>query len=129
MEKDIRFYETFYLILHIDEIIERKEKCLISSATIDQLFLYKDMDLFKEDKKDIDIIIDKIRKNDDIFEVIVSKNDNLFYNFNLDIKALMDAYEANESMYKDEVIYVTANAQLAQIANLYFGDGMIELIV
>lgn len=41
-------------------------------------------------------------------------------------KILSDAYHCNNTNYIDRIIFVTANRELANFANLCFGDGMIE---
>jgi hypothetical protein len=46
----------------------------------------------------------------------------------INIQTLSDAYYANNILYPDEVIFITSHNDLANFANYYFGDSMIQLI-
>jgi hypothetical protein len=45
-----------------------------------------------------------------------------------DMKILATAFDYNNNIHQDEVIFVTNDLCLKTIANLFFGDGMIESV-
>lgn len=143
MMNDIKFYDTSSLLLAGERIFEKKEKFLISSVTLKELEEIK-----TSSRKDADIkyaarlllqlfndkeyqkLFEVILHNTQIEDEVNDETDGLIYNFdkNNDLDILVDAIFANNNYYIDEVVFVTNDLALKQIASLFFGDDMIKSI-
>jgi hypothetical protein len=123
---DIKFYDTEALYKNIDDILNSNEKFLISSSTIDILEFDKALG-----NSLAYMLLNFINNNTNICEIIEHQkvNKQLFPMANIiNIQTLSDAYYANNILYPDEVIFITSHNDLANFANYYFGDSMIQLI-
>lgn len=143
MMNDIRFYDTSSLLLAGERVFDKKEKFLISSITLKELEGIK-----TSSKKDADVkyaarlLLQLFNDEEyqDLFEIVLHNNkiedevdettDGILYSFekNNDLDILADAIFTNNNYYIDEVIFVTNDLALKQIASLFFGNEMIESI-
>lgn len=135
MMKDIRFYDTCSLLLAGETLFDKGEKFLISSVTIKELERIK-----TSANKDADVkysarlIQHLLRAHQDMYEIITHtlEHETWIQQLGLDItddtRILSDAIWANNVRYPDEVIFVTNDLALANMANLHFGDGNLESI-
>ena len=135
MMKDIRFYDTCSLLLAGETLFDKGEKFLISSVTIKELERIK-----TSANKDADVkysarlLQHLLRAHQDIYEIITHtlEHETWIQQLGLDTtddtRILSDAIWANNVKYPDEVIFVTNDLALANMANLHFGDGNLESI-
>lgn len=127
---DKRFYDTSSLLKAGEKLFEKKEHFMISSITLNELEKIK-----TSSTKDIDIkysarrILHLLENYPDLYQIVIHNKENekaIEYkgiDINNDTKILSDAYASNE---KDDIIFVTNDLSLKHIANLFFGNGMIE---
>ena len=135
MMKDIRFYDTCSLLLAGETLFDKGEKFLISSVTIKELERIK-----TSANKDADVkysarlLQHLLRAHQDMYEIITHtlEHETWIQQLGLDTTddtcILSDAIWANNVKYPDEVIFVTNDLALANMANLHFGDGNLESI-
>ena len=135
MIKDIRFYDTCSLLLAGESLFDKNEKFLISSITIKELERIK-----TSSNKDADVkysarlLQHLLQKYPDKYEIIIHTTsheiwvDELGLDITDDTRILSDAIWADNVKYPDEVIFVTNDLALYNIANLRFGDGNLESI-
>lgn len=120
---DIKFYDTSSLLAIGKSLIISNEKFLVSSITFQQLENCED--------KNAKFILKLLNENPNNYDIIwhteVNKKDFPIY-VDDNIRILSDAFNANNTRYIDEVIFVTNNIVLKSIANYYFGDDMIKLL-
>lgn len=132
---DVKFYDTCALLVNPEKVFETETKFLISSITLKELEYIK-----TSDNRDISIkhsarLVQRLlEQKPDSYEIIlhhVNDDDPIYKTFgvNNDICILKDALDANSSEpFMDRVIFVTNDLALRHIANLYFGDSMIESV-
>ncbi len=135
-KSDIKFYDTSSLLLGGKKIILSGDPFVISSITLKELERIKtsadrDEDI-KHSARVLLRFLDFYRNN---YHIIVHNalNEQVIKNADLDItndtKILSDAIKANDSdLFRDRIIFVTNDLSLKSIANLFFGDQMIESI-
>lgn len=115
---DIKFYDTSAVIKLGDKLFDSKEKFLISFQTLKFL---------KETNNDL-IQLFENKNNKKLYELVN------FSTFNNDWKQLgldrvtYDAYEANNKLYIDEVIFITAYPYYQRMLETFLGNQMIKLI-
>lgn len=143
---DIRFYDTCSLLIAGEGLFEHEDKFVISSIT------FKELERIKTaNNKDLDVkysarlLLHLFEKYPDKYEVVIHKTryEEWITNLGLDItddtRILSDAiaYDQEKAIVSgkngetgrsDEVVFVTNDLSLKHIANLYFGDGMIESV-
>lgn len=135
MIKDIRFYDTCSLLLAGESLFDKDEKFLLSSITIKELeriktAANKDADV----KYSARLLQHLLQKNKDKYEIIIHtvEHEAWINELGLDVtddtRILSDAIYADNVKYPDEVIFVTNDLALYNIANLRFGDGNLETI-
>lgn len=133
---DVHFYDTCSLLLAGEAIFESGEHFVISSITLKELEKIK-----TSANKDADIkysarlllhLLTEFREN---YEVVVHalKYEDIIKEHSLEItddtRILSDAINLNNyGKYVDRVIFVTNDLSLKNIANLFFGDKMIESV-
>jgi hypothetical protein len=135
MMKDIKLYDTCSLLLAGEKLFDAGEKFLVSSVTFSELEHIKTAsNKDQEVKYAARLLLHLFDKHPDMYEVIVHKIDyeQAISEKNIEItndtKILSDAIYANDSLYPDEVVFVTNDLALKHIANLFFGNGMIETV-
>lgn len=105
MNKDIKFFDTSALLRVSEEDLLKEEKILISSATFNA---YNNSIPFLFDYPGNYEVIDSESKERD--------------------KELQDAIFANDNIYIDEVILVSAKEERLARAAAHFGDAMLILV-
>ena len=135
MKTDIRFYDTSSLLIKGETLFKDNEPFVISSITLQELESIK-TSAYKDDetKYRARVITNLLVKNrgkylvhiftENMLQPIVEKN----LSINNDMKILATAIDYNDHVRIDEVIFVTNDACLSELANLFFGDGMIESV-
>lgn len=133
---DIKFYDTCSLLLAGDSIFENEDLFVISSITLKELERIKissnkDADL----KYSARLLLHLLEKYRHQYDVVIHMRDNehVIEESDLDItddtKILSDAIYCNSlPKYKDRIIFVTNDLSLKNIANLFFGNKMIQSI-
>lgn len=135
-QPDIKFYDTCSLLLAGENIILKEEKFIISSITLKELeniktSAHKDeeikyqarklLHLLEVYRRSYDVIVHRIEYEDVIKQAGLDVTD--------DTRILSDALYANNiPLYVDRVIFVTNDLSLKNIANLFFGNEMIESV-
>ena len=130
--KKIKFYDTSSL-LKIKKIQEEK-LFLISSITLQELENIK-ISSHKDEyiKYKARETLHFLWNNKDKYDVVIHKIENeklIHENFEIsnDIKILSDAIYYDKYIRPDETVFVTNDLALSTIANLYFGEDMIEKV-
>ncbi len=130
VKKDFKFYDTSSLLIAGDKVLKEERPIAISSVTLSELEHIK-----TSANKSIDIKISAshltklINENPSAFNIIVFTEDLLEpikeknLPINNDSCILATAIAANEH---DDLIFVTNDICLKNIANLFFGDKMIQ---
>lgn len=132
---DIRFYDTCSLLLKIPTLFKTDEEFVISSITLQELESIKTNANKDDDTKyKARILTNLLVKNrgkyhvhiftEDMLAPILEKN----FSVNNDTKILATAIDYNNNVRTDEVIFVTNDACLFEIANIFFGDGMLDSV-
>lgn len=135
MKNDIRFYDTCSLLLAGETLFEKEEQFVVSSITLNELeniktSIHKDPDIkyiarliqrLMEENPSKCIIMPHYVDNE-----IILKQEG--FEITQDMKILSDAIEYDKTQRPDETIFVTNDLALKHIANLFFGDGMIESV-
>ncbi len=135
MMTDIRFYDTCSLLLKIPTLFKTDEEFVISSITLQELESIKTNANKDDDTKyKARILTNLLVKNrgkyhvhiftEDMLAPILEKN----FSVNNDTKILATAIDYNNNVRTDEVIFVTNDACLFEIANIFFGDGMLASV-
>ena len=132
---DIRFYDTSSLLIAGERLFEREDTFLVSSITFSELERIK-----TSNNKDPDIKY-AARHLLHLFDSYPEKYTLVIHTLNnegwikaneLDItddtRILSDAIAYDKKYRPDETIFVTNDLSLKYIANLYFGQDMIESI-
>ena len=135
MNKDIKFYDTCSLLLAGESVFDTEEKFAVSSIT------FKELERIKTaSNKDADVkysarlLLHLFEQHPDLYDVVVHKlaYEQVIIEKQLDItddtRILSDAYWYNTNKRPDEVIFVTNDLSLKHIANLFFGNEMIDSI-
>lgn len=132
--KDIRFYDTSSLLVAGESLLQ-EDKFLISSETLNELEKIKSSSSKDpETKYSARHILRLLNDYPDKYEVTIHReNSNDFITskdlvLNTDTKILSDAIHCNNICYPDEVVFVTNDLALKNIANIFFGNGMIQSV-
>ena len=132
---DIRFYDTCSLLLKVNTLFDSNEPFVISSITLEELENIK-----SSGTRDAEIkytarkLLHSLDENRDKYKVHIFKESMLNpikekdLSISNDMKILATAIDYNNYIRTDEVIFVTNDLALKSIANLFFGDGMIESV-
>lgn len=132
---DYKFYDTSSLLLKTDSLFIDKEPFAISSITLEELeniktSSHKDADIKYKARKLLHIL-DKHTGEYDI-HIFKEKMLNPIIEKDLsitnDMKILATAYDYDCNIHPDETIFVTNDLALKAIANLFFGDEVIESV-
>ena len=132
---DIKFYDTCSLLLAGERLFEQEEKFLVSSITFSELehiktSMNKDLDT----KYSARLLLRLFEQYPDSYTIVIHtiNNEQWIKDHQLDItedtKILSDAIAYDMEYRQDEVVFVTNDLALKRLANLYFGNGMIESI-
>ena len=133
---DYKFYDTCSLLLKVDTLFKDEEKIAISSITLQEL-----EDIKTSNSKDIDIkyaarrLLHVLDEHRNCYDIHIFKNEmmapiiekGLPIQSN-DMKILATAIDYDNKVHPDETIFVTNDLALKNIANLFFGDGVIESV-
>jgi predicted ribonuclease YlaK len=132
---DYRFYDTSSLLLKANNLFEENKPFAISSITLEELeniktsnnkdadikyLARKLLHLLDEHYGEYDIHIFK----EDMLKPIIEKN----LTISNDMRILATAFDYDNNIHPDETIFVTNDLCLKHIANLFFGDGVIESV-
>lgn len=129
---DKKFYDTSSLLIAGEDLFKNNEPFIISSVTFNELEKIK-----TSSNKDADvkysarILLRLLEEYSDLYEVVIHTRDNeeVIKSKNLDItddtRILSDAYFADKN---NDIVFVTNDLSLKHIANLFFGNEMIESI-
>lgn len=132
---DIRFYDTCSLLLKANSLFDTDERFAISSITLEELeniktSTTKDADVKYAARKLLHVLNEHMGDYDihifteDMLKPIKDKN----LSITNDTKILATAFDYNTTAACDATIFVTNDLALKAIANLFFGDGMIESV-
>lgn len=135
MKNDIRFYDTCSLLLAGETLFEQEGQFVVSSITLNELeniktSIHKDPDI----KYTARLIQRLMEENPSKYIIMPHYTDNEIilkqegFEITQDMKILSDAIEYDKTQRPDETIFVTNDLALKHIANLFFGDGMIESV-
>ena len=132
---DIRFYDTSSLLLKTDTLFDNSEPFVISSITLEELENIKvstnrDEDIKYAARK----LLHSLDENRDKYvihiftDVMLKPIKDKDLPISNDMKILATAVDYDNNVRPDEIIFVTNDLALKVIANLFFGDGMIESV-
>lgn len=132
---DIRFYDTCSLLIAGECAFEENDKFLVSSIT------FKELERIKTSSaKDLDVkyaarsLLRLFAQYPDKYTVVIHTTNNEKWIIKNDLevtddtKILSDAIAYDKKHAPDTVVFVTNDLSLKAIANLYFGDGMLESV-
>lgn len=132
---DVKFYDTCSLLLAGEKLFESEEKFVISSITLKELERIKTSANKDEDiKHSARLLLHLLEQHPDSYTTIIHKieYEQEIEDESLDItddtRILSDAIACNDREYTDRIIFVTNDLSLKKIANLFFGNSMIESI-
>lgn len=132
---DIRFYDTCSLLLKANTLFDNNEYFVISSITLEELENIKTSSTKDADTKYIARkLLHSLDENRDKYDIHIFKESMLNpikekdLSISNDMKILATAIDYNNNIRRDEVIFVTNDLALKAIANLFFGDGMLESV-
>lgn len=132
---DIRFYDTCSLLLKANTLFDSDEPFVISSITLEELENIKTSSAKDADTKYIARkLLHSLDENRDKYDIHIFKESMLNpikekdLSISNDMKILATAIDYNNNIRSDEVIFVTNDLALKAIANLFFGDGMLESV-
>lgn len=115
---DIKFYDTSAVIKLGNKIFDSKEKFLISFQTLKFL---------KEINNNL-IHLFENENNKKLYELVnFSAYTEEWKELGLD-KVTYDAYQANNHLYVDEIIFITGYPYYQKMLETFLGDQMIQLI-
>lgn len=133
---DVKFFDTSSLLLAGTGLFESGEEFIISSITLKELekiktSAHKDEEI-KYQARIIARLLDTFSDN---YKVIIHSIDyeteleDHGLEINDDARILSDVIHCNNTApYQDRIIFVTNDLSLKNIANLFFGDGMIKSV-
>jgi len=133
---DIKFYDTCSLLLMGDRLFDSGEKFLISSITFSELEYIK-----TASNKDLDtkysarLLLRLFEQYPDRYTVVIHTTNNEKWitdnelEITNDTKILSDAIYYDQKVRPDEVVFVTNDLALKHLANIYFGNGMIDSVL
>ena len=132
---DYKFYDTCSLLLKANTLFDTDEKFAISSITLEELENIKtsntrDPDIKYAARKLLHTL-DEHRGSYDIHIFTQKMLDPILEKdlpITNDMKILATAIDYDNNIHPDEVIFVTNDLALKAIANLFFGDGIIESV-
>ena len=132
---DIRFYDTCSLLLKANTLFDNNERFVISSIALEELENIKTSSTKDADTKYIARkLLHSLDENRDKYDIHIFKESMLNpikekdLSISNDMKILATAIDYNNNIRRDEVIFVTNDLALKAIANLFFGDGMLESV-
>jgi predicted ribonuclease YlaK len=135
MIKDTKFYDTSSLLLAGETLFEQEDKFMISSVSLNELEYIKTSANKDDDVKyTARILLHLFKLHSDHYTVVIHKIDNekaiaeKGLAITADTKILSDAVWADKHYFQDEITFVTNDLALESLANLFFGDGMIESV-
>jgi predicted ribonuclease YlaK len=130
------FYDTSSLLLDEDDLFaENHPPVIISSITLDELEKIK-----TSNNKDLDTkiaaehLIKKLKNNIGKYTVWIFNTNMLVpieekdLEITYDTKILSCAIDYDKKVHPDEVIFITNDLSLFNIANLFFGEDSIQMI-
>ena len=132
---DYKFYDTSSLLLKTDSLFIDKEPFAISSITLEELeniktSNHKDAEIKYKARKLLHLLDEHSGEYDihifkeQMLNPIIEKD----LTITNDMKILATAFNYDNNIHPDETIFVTNDLALKAIANLFFGDGVIESV-
>lgn len=134
MNIDTKFYDTSALILGYQTIFDSDEIFAISSITLKELEDIKQSNKSEETKYIARYITKWLKDNQDRYDVVIYTvdYDDIIHIYNLplsnDTKILACAYHYEKSCCPDELIFVTNDLSLYNMANLFFGNECVQVM-
>lgn len=135
MMNDYKFYDTCSLLLKADNLFDEDENIVISSITLEELENIK-----TSSTRDADIkysarrLLHMLDEHHGSYGIHIFTEDMLDpikekgLSITNDTKILATAIDYDKNVHPDETIFVTNDLALKAIANLFFGDGVIESV-
>lgn len=131
-----KFYDTSSLLLKGEELIKNNEHFTISSVTLSELERIKtsstkDNEIKYKARKLINLLTDNLNNytvwifNKSMLAPIEDKG----FDFSADMAILATALDYDKNCHPDEVVFVTNDLLLYNIANLFFGEDSIEIAI
>ena len=135
MNNTYNFYDTSSLLLRASNLFEEEENIVISSITLQEL---EDIKTNRNKSPDIKFAARKLLITLDehigAYEVVIFNQKMLepfcekALDITNDIRILASAYWYDQNVHPDEVVFITNDLALKNIANLFFGSDNIESI-
>lgn len=132
---DIRFYDTSSLLVKGSKLFDDNEPFVISSITLEELEHIKVSAAKDEEiKYAARLLLHELDKHKEQYEIHIYKESMLQpiiekdLSISNDMKILATAIDYDNNVRIDEVIFVTNDLALKALANLFFGDRMIESV-
>lgn len=134
---DYRFYDTSSLLAacQLKDFLETDKPIVISSITLKELENIKSSDKSSDVKYAARRLTSLIDEHPEKFIIHVYTENMMTpikeksLPFNDDMRILATALDFDKNHHPDEVIFVSNDISLRHIANLFFGNGIIEKIV
>lgn len=134
MNADIKFYDTSALIFGYKDIFDLEEMFVISSITLKELEEIKYSNKSEEIKYAARVITNWLKDNIDKYDVAIYTTDydddinHYGLPLNNDTKILACAYNYEKNEYPDELVFITNDLSLFNIANLFFGNDCVRML-
>ena len=132
---DYKFYDTCSLLLKANSLFDTDEKFAISSITLEELENIKTSSVRDPDiKYAARKLLHTLDEHHGEYDVHIFKESMLNpikekdLSVTNDTRILATAFDYDNNIHPDEVIFVTNDLALKNIANLFFGDGCIESV-
>lgn len=126
---EYHFYDTSSLLLRAGSLFENEENIVISSITLQEL---EDIKTNRSKSPDVKFAARRLTallsERPLNYEVVIFNQDMLLpfieqnLDINNDIRILASAYWYDNCVHPDEVVFVTNDLALKNIANLFFGN-------
>ncbi len=132
-----KFFDTSALLAKPNCLFGDQYTTIISSITLQELkeIIASDYETLKN-KTTARKLLNEFKEHTEQYENhIFTKNmlkpirEKNFIITNNNFKILATALDYDKNIHPDEVVFVTANKTLANIANLFFGEDSIELVL
>lgn len=131
---DIKFYDTCSLLIARESLFAKNQpKFLISSVTLKELEHIKTANNKSDDVKyAARLLLHLFDQYPEQYEVIIHRTSYEDYLHALSLGVTDDTRILSDAVHADraqDVVFVTNDLSLKHMANLYFGDGMLESVI
>lgn len=135
MVNEVYFYDTCSLLLAGEHLFNSTDKIIISSITLQELeHIKQSAHKSNEIKYQARLLLHLLESNTDKYEIVIHTisnerfiTDKLIEVTN-DTKILSDAIWYDSTQAPDELVFITNDLSLFNIANLFFGEDMIAKV-